>query len=69
MSEVTKRALEQSLKNVPYEIRTNSFALGNSKFQTIRKLVLPMALIPIVTSIISTIGRILSASSGSTCEA
>ena len=54
------RLLEQSLKNVPYEIRTNSFALGNSKFQTIRKLVLPMALIPIVTSIISTIGRILS---------
>lgn len=54
------RLLEQALKNVPYEIRTNSFALGSSKFQTIRKLVLPMALVPIITSIISTIGRILS---------
>lgn len=54
------RLLEQSLKNVPNEIRTNSLALGNTKFQTIWKLVLPMAMISITTSIISTIGRIFS---------
>lgn len=54
------RLLEQSLKNVPNEIRTNSLALGNTKFQTIWKLVLPMALVSITTSIISTVGRILS---------
>ncbi|MBD5423214.1 MAG: phosphate ABC transporter permease PstA [Mycoplasma sp.] len=54
------RLLEQALKSVPYEIRVNSFALGNSKIQTIWKLVLPMALIPITTSIITTVGRILS---------
>ncbi|WP_022935551.1 phosphate ABC transporter permease PstA [Mesomycoplasma moatsii] len=54
------RLLEQSLKNVPKEIRLNSFALGNTRLQTIWKLVLPMALISITTSIISTIGRIFS---------
>ena len=54
------RLLEQSLKNVPEEIRINSYALGNTKLQTIWKLVLPMAMISITTSIISTIGRIFS---------
>lgn len=54
------RLLENALKTVPNEIRSNSFALGNSKLQTIFKLVLPMALVPIITSIVSIIGRILS---------
>lgn len=54
------RLLENALKTVPKEIRTNSFALGNSKLQTIVKLVLPMALVPIITSIVTVIGRILS---------
>lgn len=54
------RLLENALKTVPKEIRTNSFALGNSKLQTIFKLVLPMALGAIVTSIVTVIGRILS---------
>lgn len=54
------RLLEQSLKNIPDEIRTNSFALGNTKLQTILKLILPMAFFSITTSIISTIGRIFS---------
>ncbi len=54
------RLIEQALKNIPEEIRTNSYALGNTKLQTIRKLILPMAMISITTSIISTIGRIFS---------
>ncbi|AAT27495.1 phosphate ABC transporter permease PstA [[Mycoplasma] mobile] len=54
------RQLEQALKNVPLEIRLNSFALGNTKWETIRKLVLPIAFVAIITAIISSIGRILS---------
>ncbi len=54
------RLVEQSLKNIPDEIRSNSYALGNTKLQTIFKLILPMALISITTSIITTIGRIFS---------
>ena len=54
------RQLEQSLKNIPEDIRLNSFALGNTKLQTIYKLILPMAFASIITSIISTIGRIFS---------
>ncbi|MGL4343541.1 MAG: phosphate ABC transporter permease PstA [Metamycoplasmataceae bacterium] len=54
------RLLEQNLKNIPMEIRMNSYALGNSKFETIKKLVLPPALYAITSSIVSTIGRILS---------
>lgn len=54
------RQMEQALKNVPNDIRINSLALGNTKWGTIRKLVLPIALIAIITSVISAIGRILS---------
>ncbi len=54
------RMLEQALKNVPNEIRLNSLALGNTKLQTIWKLVLPIALASITTTIISIIGRIFS---------
>ena len=54
------RLLEQALKNVPNEIRTNAYALGSTKWETISKLVLPIAMTAIVTSIISTVGRIFS---------
>ncbi len=54
------RLLEQSLKNIPNEIRINSYSLGNTKTETIKKLIIPMALISITGNIISIIGRILS---------
>lgn len=57
---VFTRMLEQNIKNVPDEIRQNSYALGNSKFSTIWKLILPIAFNSIISSIISAIGRILS---------
>ena len=54
------RLLEQALKTVPTEIRTNAYALGSTKWETIRKLVLPAALGAIITAIVSTVGRIFS---------
>ena len=54
------RMIQQSLEAVPQLIRENSYALGNSKWYTIKKLVLPYAYKSIVSSIIITIGRILA---------
>ncbi|MGL5617895.1 MAG: phosphate ABC transporter permease PstA [Metamycoplasmataceae bacterium] len=54
------RLLEQSLINIPDEIRMNSYSLGNTKSETIKKLIIPMALIAITGNIVSIIGRILS---------
>lgn len=54
------RLLEQSLKNVSIDLRINAYALGNTKWETIKKIVLPAAMASITTSIISTIGRIFS---------
>ncbi|MGL5308579.1 MAG: phosphate ABC transporter permease PstA [Metamycoplasmataceae bacterium] len=54
------RLIEQSLINIPDEIRMNSYSLGNTKSETIKKLILPMAMIAITGNIVSIIGRILS---------
>ncbi len=54
------RLLEQSLRNIPDEIRMNSYSLGNTKSETIKKLIVPMALVAITGNIITIIGRILS---------
>ena len=54
------RLLEQTLKNIPDDIRTNSYSLGNTKSETIKKLIVPMAFASITGNIISIIGRILS---------
>lgn len=54
------RTLEQALQSVPNEIRENSYALGNTKLETIFKLVIPAASKGITTSLVLTIGRILS---------
>lgn len=56
------RSVEQSLSEVPDSMREASLALGASKVRTIFLVVLPSALAGIVTSIILSIGRIVSES-------
>jgi phosphate transport system permease protein len=52
------RTTEEALKAIPNSFRTGSYALGASKLQTIRKVVLPMAMPNIFTGLILSIGRV-----------
>jgi phosphate transport system permease protein len=52
------RLTEQAIRAVPEDERHGSLALGTSKWQTIRNVVLPLAIPGIVTGIILTAGRI-----------
>lgn len=52
------RTTEEALKAVPDSFRTGSYALGASKLQTIRKVVLPTALPNIITGLILSVGRV-----------
>lgn len=52
------RTTEEALKAVPDSYRTGSLALGATKLQTIRKVVLPAALPNITTGLILSIGRV-----------
>ncbi len=52
------RTTEEALKAVPYDYRTSSYALGASKLQTIRRVVLPKAFPNIITGLILSIGRV-----------
>jgi phosphate transport system permease protein len=52
------RLTEQAIRAVPADERSGSLALGTSKWQTIRHVVLPLAIPGIVTGIILTAGRI-----------
>ena len=54
------RSIEQSLIVVPNSYRNASYALGASKFETIRKVVIPNAFSGIVTGVILSSGRIIS---------
>ncbi len=54
------RMIQQALEAAPIAIRENSYALGNSKWYTIKKLILPQAYKGIVSSTIITVGRILA---------
>lgn len=52
------RTTEEALKAVPHSYRTGSLALGASKLQTIRRVVLPAAFPNITTGLILAIGRV-----------
>jgi len=52
------RTTEEALKSIPDTFRTGSYALGASKLQTVRKVVLPMAFPNIITGLILSIGRV-----------
>lgn len=51
------RTSEEALKSIPNTMREGSLALGASKWQTIRKVVLPAAVPGIITGTILSIGR------------
>lgn len=51
------RTSEEALKSIPHAVREGSLALGASKWQTIRKVVLPAAVPGIITGTILSIGR------------
>ncbi len=52
------RTTEEALKAIPDSFRTGSYALGASKLQTIKRVVLPMAFPNIITGLILSIGRV-----------
>ena len=52
------RTTEESLKTIPMSMREGSLALGATKWQTIRKIVLPLAVPGIVTGAILGIGMV-----------
>jgi len=52
------RLVEQAIRAVPGDERNGSLALGTTKWQTIRHVVLPLAIPGIITGIILTAGRI-----------
>ncbi|KGP85146.1 MULTISPECIES: phosphate ABC transporter permease PstA [unclassified Paenibacillus] len=54
---VLTRVTEESIKAVPVELRNGSFALGSTHLQTIRHVLLPVALNGIMTGICLTAGR------------
>lgn len=53
------RTTEEALKAVPDTLREGSLALGTTKWQTIKGLILPTALPGIVTGLILSIGRVV----------
>lgn len=52
------RTTEEALKAIDNTYRSASYALGASKIQTIRKVILPMAMPNIITGLILSIGRV-----------
>ena len=52
------RTTEEALQAIPKSFREASLALGASKLQTIRKVILPMAFPNIMTGLILSIGRV-----------
>ncbi len=57
---VVIRTTEEALKAVPDSWRAGSLALGASRWETIRKVVLPSAMPGITTGLVLSVGRIVS---------
>ena len=55
---VVIRVTDEALKSVDDSFRHGSLALGGTKLQTIRRVVLPMALPNVITGLILSIGRV-----------
>lgn len=55
---VVIRTTEQAMEDVPANLRNASLALGATKFQTIRRVILPIATPRVVTGVILSIGRV-----------
>jgi phosphate transport system permease protein len=55
---VVIRTTEQALLGVPQELRMASTAMGASQYQTIKRVIMPMALPNIITGIVLSIGRV-----------
>jgi phosphate transport system permease protein len=53
------RTTEEALKAVPDSLREGSLALGTTKWQTVKSLILPAAVPGIITGIILSIGRVV----------
>lgn len=51
------RVTEEAIRDVPVELRNAAYALGTTKFQTIRTVVLPVALQAVITGICLVAGR------------
>ncbi|NEZ40562.1 phosphate ABC transporter permease PstA [Paenibacillus alvei] len=51
------RITEEAIRDVPVELRNAAYALGTTKFQTIRTVVLPVALQAVITGICLVAGR------------
>jgi phosphate transport system permease protein len=52
------RTTEEALKSIPDSLREGSRALGATKLQTIRRVILPMAIPNIITGLILAMGRV-----------
>ncbi|AXF57903.1 phosphate ABC transporter permease PtsA [Salicibibacter kimchii] len=53
------RASEEALRSVPNALKEGSMALGTTRWHTIKKIVLPLALPGMTTSLILSIGRVV----------
>jgi phosphate transport system permease protein len=50
-------AAEEALRQVPQRLRESSFALGATRWQTVRRVVLPNAMSSIITGMVLSVGR------------
>ena len=54
------RTIQQSLENVPKDVRINSYALGLTKWLTIWKVVIPHSMKSLISSVVLAISRIIA---------